>query len=110
MAIKLVQEETLLHQEAFEFYYILGKDRNFTKIAQKFGVNRAAIGKWSKSFNRHERIQLRDMENARKLQQKTDATIISTKANYRGIIQKSIATFVKELKDKKITVKSIKDV
>jgi len=68
------------------------------------------MGKWSKSFNWKERLKLRDLENAQKLQQKTDATIISTKANYRGIIQERIATFVKQLEDNKIIVKSIKDV
>ena len=103
-------DETLLHQEAFEFYYTTGAARNLKQVGQKFGVSSTTAGLWSTSFNWQERIKLRDIENARKLQQKSDSTIISTKANYRKIIQASIGTFVKELKENKITVKSIKDV
>ena len=79
-------DETLLHQEAFEFYYTTGAARNLKQVGQKFGVSSTTAGLWSTSFNWQERIKLRDIENARKLQQKSDNTIISTKANYRKII------------------------
>ena len=45
--LKIIQEETLQHKEAFEFYYSLGIDRSITRVAQKFNVTRSAIAKWS---------------------------------------------------------------
>ena len=89
MAVKILKEETLLHQQAFDFYYALGADRNLTQAGQKFEVRKSTAGLWSKSFDWQDRIKLRDIEISKKLQQKTDTTIISTKANYRKIIQVS---------------------
>jgi predicted DNA-binding protein YlxM (UPF0122 family) len=109
MSVKILKEETLLHKEAFEFYYSLGSDRSITQVAHKFNVTRSAIAKWSKSFDWQDRIKIRDIEISKKLQQKTDTTIISTKANYRKIIQASIATYVDALKNKGITVRTIRD-
>jgi len=109
MAVKILKEETLLHQQAFDFYYALGADRNLTQAGQKFEVRKSTAGLWSKSFDWQDRIKLRDIEISKKIQQKTDTTIISTKANYRKIIQASISTYVDELKNKHITVRTIRD-
>lgn len=97
MAAKILKEETLLHKEAFEYYYALGADRNRTKTGQKFGVRKSTAGLWSKSSNWQELIKLRDIGIAKKLQQETDKTIINIKANYRKIIEESLSTYIKKL-------------
>ena len=109
MPAKIILVETLMHQEAFDYYYTLGVQRSYKLVSEKYGYSQTTIANWARSFNWQERIQLRDIEITRKLQQKTDNTIISTKANYRKIIQATISTYVDQLKKKNVTVKSIRD-
>lgn len=109
MPVKIVQVETLLHKEAFNYYYSLGKDRNLSQTAQKFGVRKASVGTWSKSFNWQERVQLKDLELAKKLEAKSDNTIISTKANYRKIVALSLAVYLKNLKAGNVSINAVKE-
>ena len=103
-------KETLRHQEAFEYYYTLGEKRSITTVSHKYNVSRPAVAKWSGAFNWQERIEQRDMENARRLEKKTNNTIVNEKAHYRKIIKASINTFVEKLKARKIEVDSIQDI
>ena len=103
-------KETLRHQEAFEYYYTLGEKRSIPQVAQKYAVSTAGVKKWSKAFNWQERIEQRDMENSRRLEKKTNNTIVNEKANYRKIIKASIQTFVEKLRAGAIEVESIQDV
>jgi hypothetical protein len=102
-------KETLLHSEAFEYYYSLGKDRSLVQVAQKFSKSETSVNKWNKAFSWQERIELRDIENSKKLAEKTDSTIVNEKANYRKIIKAAIATFVEKLKSKEIKVIEVSD-
>ena len=102
-------KETLQHTEAFEYYYGLGDKRSQRLVAGKYGVSGKTIAKWSKAFNWQERIELRDMENSRLLEKKTNNTIVNEKANYRKLIKAAISTFVGNLNAGKVDVLSVQD-
>ncbi len=102
-------KETLKHKEAFEFYYGLGKERNLPKVADKYEVSIQAVKNWSKHFNWQYRVEQRDIELSRKLQQKTDDIILATKADYRKIIKAGIAKWISNFKAGKINPTSVSD-
>lgn len=94
-------KETLRHKEAFEYYYGLGRERGLRKVAEQFHVSDRAVKDWSKAFNWQERVEQRDIENAKKIQQKTDETVINVKAGYRKIIKAAIGKLIVKDKDGK---------
>jgi len=102
-------KEALRHKEAFEYYYSLGEERSLKSVARQFGVSERSVARWSKAFGWTGRVRRRDTENAQRLAEKTNATVVEVKANYRKIIQAAIATFVRRLKEKEIAVESISD-
>lgn len=98
-------KETLNHKEAFEYYYSLGSERSYYLVATKFKCVKSTIYNWSKAFNWLKRIEQRDMENAKKIQAKTDKTIVNTKADYRaeikaqlGILKALLNKVIKDIK------------
>jgi len=83
-------QETKRHGDAFDYYYALGAERSYPKVASKFTVSRTSVKKWSKEFNWQERIVQRDIENSRKVQEKTDKAVVNTKADYRRDIRRAL--------------------
>ena len=104
-----MMKETLRHREAFEYYYGLGNKRSYPKVASKFTVSRTSIKKWSKAFNWLERIELRDINNAKKLEDKTDESVVNSKADYRALIRKTVDLYKKKLDDGKIIISRPQD-
>lgn len=102
-------KETLRHREAFEYYYSLGPTRSLPQVARQYSVSVAAVKKWSKAFNWQERVEQRDIENARRLEEKTNETIVAAKANYRKIIKAAIGRWVKRFQGGEIDVESVWD-
>lgn len=102
-------KETLKHKEAFEYYYGLGDQRSYPAVARKFTVSVTSIKKWAKAFNWQERVEQRDIENARRLEEKTNETVVATKATYRKIIKAAIGRWVKRFQGGEIDVESVWD-
>jgi transposase len=104
--------ETLKHQEAFNYYYTL-KDRSLKAVAKHFGYGVRTVEKWSSEFNWQHRIHQRDKENAEKVESKTNESIVESivevKARYLEIIKESIDLYVQNLKLGKVKVNSIQD-
>jgi hypothetical protein len=99
-------KETLRHREAFEYYYILGDKRTLQLVANKFTVSRQSVDKWKREFNWRDRVELRDVNNGKKLEAKTDKVVVNSKADYRALIRKVVKEFEQKLKDKKIKISS----
>ena len=102
-------EETLKHVEAFEYYYSLGDNRSYPQVASQFTVSLTSIKKWAKSFKWQQRVQERDIENKKKLEERTDTTIVDAKSKYLVVIQATLYQYMKALKSGNIRVKSVKD-
>lgn len=102
-------QETLQHKEAFEYYYSLGDKRSFKLVESQFNVSNMSVARWSKAFNWQERILQRDIEIGKKLEIKTNTTVLDEKANYRRIIKEAITAMgtprAESAKDLEILVK-----
>lgn len=102
--------ETLRCIEAFEYYYSLGLDRSYDKVAEQFDVATNTVARWGKSFNWRKRVIARDLEMGKKLREKNETTLLDEKENYRKIIKASLASYIAELKEGNIKVTRVKDV
>jgi len=83
-------KEKLKHIEAFEFFYSMGgaaSNKNVRKMSEKCQVSDRTIWRWYKKFNWKERVDQRNIENAKSLGKKTDKAVVNTKANYRAEIK-----------------------
>lgn len=101
--------ETLEQKQAFEYYYNLDSNRNLREVARHFGKSPATIFNWNKKFNWQERVEIRDSENARRIEQASNETIVEVKAKYHKIIKAVIGKFVEDFQQGNIKIRSIKD-
>jgi transposase len=101
--------ETLRHQQAFDYYYSLGHERSYPQVASEFTVSLTSIKKWAKAFKWQQRIIDRDIENAQKLEEKTNNTIVDARSKYLIVIQATLHQFMKKLKSGNIRINSVKD-
>ena len=104
-----LKKETLRHQEAFDFYYSLGDDRSYAKVAEQFNVTVGTVTKWAGSFSWQRRVVERDRKIALQMQREMDKQILQDKKNYRKIIQATINKYVENFKAGKVEVTNIKD-
>ena len=104
-----LKKETLRLQEAFDYYYSLGEDRSYKKVAEKFNVALGTVTRWAGSFNWQRRVVERDRKIALQMQRELDKQIFEDKKSYRKIIQGTINKYVENFKAGKIEVTSIKD-
>ena len=121
-------KEELKHKEIFEQYYIMGKDRSLSKLKEKLMSSKRpqdvlslkTLQRWSVAFNWQERIEQRDIEISRGLEDKTNETIISIKAGFKAEIKAQLNIFkvmlnrlIKKFKEDKengiIEIKKIED-
>ena len=99
------------HIKVFELYYAMGSDRSLAKLCQKYPNDMPkliTLKSWSKAFNWQERVEQRDIENSKALQDKlkpeTNKIIVNTKADYRAEIKTQLGIL------KAILNKTIKDI
>lgn len=102
-------KETLRHKEAFEYYYSLGENRSYQKVADHFHTSKKTVYTWSINFGWQERVQQRDMEIARQIEKKTTTAVVDEKAKYRTIIGAAMQDFVERVRKKELVVDSVLD-
>lgn len=79
--------ETKRHGDAFDYYYSLGEDRNYTTVAGRFKVGKRTVEKWARAFNWQLRLTQRDLDINKRVEKKTNTQIVNTKAEYRADIR-----------------------
>lgn len=107
--IQGLKNETARHQAAFDYYYALGDDRSYAKVAEQFKVSVGSVTKWAGSFAWQRRVVERDHKIALQMQRETDKQILSDRKAYRNIIKASIETYVENLKNGKISIDKVSD-
>ncbi len=83
-------EETLQRREAFDYYYSLGANRTYKQVAERFQVSERTVNNWAKWFNWQERVRMRDIENSKKLEERTDKRIVDRKADMLKVVEHAI--------------------
>ena len=102
-------KETLKHTEAFELFYGMGSERSLQKLSSALHISRQALTNWSRQFNWQDRVQLRDANNAKRLEAKTDTKIVDDKAKMLSIVKYGLNVFSEKLKKGQIEITSIAD-
>jgi len=110
-------KETLRHGEIFELYYAMDGKRSLSKLRKKLmspecsqnAPSLKTLKRWSKAFNWQDRIELRDIDNGKKLEAKTDKAVVNSKADYRALIRKTVDLYKKKLDDGKIIISRPQD-
>ena len=92
-----IKPEKQKHIFAFERYYALGDKRRLADLATEIKTSLTTIEDWSRKYDWQERIQLRDQEIARRLEQKTINSIVDDKAKFLNIVKASVAQYVARL-------------
>lgn len=101
--------ETLKHQQAFEYYYMLGPERSLGKVASRFDVSRPTVTVWAQKLNWDQRIIDRDNKNMQTIRERNDEDVVESMESYRKIIRASVGDYIKRLKDGKVKIDTVKD-
>jgi hypothetical protein len=109
MPMQVIKNETMRHKEAFEYYYSRGHDRSIRDTAKAFGVSEQSVMHWSTSFGWVQRVVDRDQINFKKMEKKTNESVVQTKLNYSKIVKACIAQAVDQIKNKRIIIRDIGD-
>lgn len=115
----IIREE-LHHQKIFDIYFAMGENRSLAKLydalssglCQEYdGVvpSYPTVKYWSKKFNWQERITQRNIELSKKMEQKTNTTVLNQKADYRKIIKEAIDDWYKKFSDGKAGPENVSD-
>lgn len=106
MASSLIKEEKEIHRQAFEFYYLLGKKRNLRDVAKEFNKSLTSVHNWSQSFDWKNRIEIREIETARMLENETNETVVEIKARYQTILKALIEQAMKDFREEKFKIET----
>ena len=103
-------KQTLRHTEAFEYYYLLGDERNLDKVAEKFNISLTSAKKWSQVFGWQDRLLERDRLNARNLEDRSDFSIVEEKSHHLKQTQVFLFKARQDFEKGKLKCKNISDV
>ena len=95
---EIIKKETLRHQEALDYYYVLGPKRSHKAVAKRFKVGSRAVDRWAASFNWTKRVEQRDIENKKKSKEKTDRIVLNSMADYRKELKQFNAIVSNEIR------------
>jgi hypothetical protein len=101
--------ESPRHQEAFNYYVTLPK-RSYRLVAEKYSVSEVSVKKWAREFNWRERIEIRDAEVNKKMEEKVDDTLVKVKADYHKIIKALIGKAVEKIKAGGLEAENVQDI
>ena len=90
-------------ETAFDRYYAMGPERRLRTLSGSLvdtegfpkSPSYVTLKKWSRAHNWQERVKLRDIENSKQVQIKTDREVVNTKADYRKMIKERLAEDLK---------------
>ncbi|MBT9168571.1 MAG: hypothetical protein DDT19_01918 [Syntrophomonadaceae bacterium] len=102
-------KETFKQREAFDYYYALGAKRSLSALSSHLGYTLRTVENWSVKFSWQNRVEQRDIEIGRRLQQEMDETITAIKANYRRIIKEAVKRWVERFKVEEINLSNVQD-
>lgn len=99
----------LKHIKEFEFYYDLGSDRSYSKVAEHFKKSITTVKKWGSSENWGDEVSLRNKQQLEENRRQSLLNRRKTVNQYQNILNSSLNTYIDKLKNKEIEVKTVKD-
>jgi hypothetical protein len=107
-------KERMKHREAFEFFYSLGGapiKNNALSVSKEFKVTERTFWNWYKKLDWKEKVQLRDIEVSKGVEQKTNSSLIENKAKYLSYVHRLFDDLKKKIDSGEfpVEIKSVSD-
>lgn len=107
-------KERMKHRDAFEFFYALGgapTNKNAAAVAKEFKVTERTFWNWYKKLDWKEKVQLRDIEISKGVEEKTITTLVENKAKYLSYVHKLFDDLKKKIErgEFPVEIKSVSD-
>lgn len=102
-------KETMRAREAFEYYYLLGFERDLMSVSLKFKVSLKTVEKWADKYSWVERAKQRDARNMEMVAEADDKAFMDSLRDNRQVVNDSIARYVQSLADGEVVIKTVKD-
>ena len=106
---KIIKRETKEMQEAFQYYYSLGRNRSYTKVAKKFNRSPSTIKLWANSFNWQERIKLMDAKIKAEQEKQFTEDMAKHRMELLKIFKDTLFIYKKNLESGKVQPKTTAD-
>jgi len=99
-------KELQRHIDAFEIYFTNKQNGQNVQdsvrlVESKFGVSEKTVYKWKRVFDWDGREAIRANEINRKIEKKTDNSIVSNKVKYLAVVHKPIDDLIKKMNEGK---------
>ena len=91
---KRIKRETIIHREAYEFYYGLGEIRSYAKVAEKFDTSVTSVNRWSQSFAWMSRIAEREQRIGNAISTKVENKEIQNREDILTLLDQKIRSLV----------------
>lgn len=102
-------KETMRAREAFEYYYLLGFERDLMSVSLKFKVSLKTVEKWADKYSWVERAKQRDARNMEMVAEADDKAFMDSLRGNLKVVNDSIARYVQSLADGEVVIKTVKD-
>ncbi len=99
---RLVAREQDHRERAFEFYYGLGGERSYRRVAQEFQVSESTVKLWGRSFSWKARVRERDLDIAREVAGRTLSDEVNHRERNLKIVEMAIVQLARAIADGKV--------
>ena len=96
---RLLTAERVHHERAFEYYFVLGEQRSYRKVAREFEVSESTVKLWGRSFGWKERVRDRDLDIAREVARRTLSEEVSHRERSLQIVQMALVQLARAIVD-----------
>lgn len=91
--------ETETHKQAFELYYGLSLKRNYAAVADQFCRSVSTIKNWSRAFNWRQRIEEREAERMRIVEESASSSQLKLTRNLLKITKAALSISMRDMLD-----------
>lgn len=101
--------ETPEQKQAFETYFMMGEDRSYRKLAKMLNKGVTTIYNWAQWFNWQERIEEREKQVQKIVEERNNKTMAELKLEQARLIDATLSRFWEKVKAGKIEIESWQD-
>lgn len=94
---RLLAKEQPHHLRAFEYYYGLGEQRSYERVATELSVAPSTVKLWARSFGWRDRLRERDLEIAREVAGRTMTAEVSRRERSLQIVHLAMVQLAKAI-------------
>ena len=91
---RIIKKESLVHREAFEFYYKGGSERSYAKVSKQFNTSITSVNRWSQSFKWMERIVERERRIGDNVAAKIESLEIKSREDMVEVLGNKISSLI----------------